>query len=113
HSDHPSRPVPLTPPSSLPLIPPWFRRGAAAARRPDPSAGPQPRPPSRSPAPHGRARRRRPSSKEGGTPGDGKEPHMGRYLGPKVKLSRRVGVPIADNPKHTSKSQLNPAGMHG
>jgi len=38
---------------------------------------------------------------------------MGRYLGPKVKLSRRVGVPIADNPKHTSKRQLNPAGMHG
>ncbi len=38
---------------------------------------------------------------------------MGRYIGPKVKLSRRVGVPIADNPKHTSKRQLNPAGMHG
>lgn len=38
---------------------------------------------------------------------------MARYTGPKVKLSRRVGVPIADNPKHTSKRQLNPAGMHG
>ncbi len=38
---------------------------------------------------------------------------MARYIGPKVKLSRRVGVPIADNPKHTSKRQLNPAGMHG
>lgn len=38
---------------------------------------------------------------------------MGRYIGPKVKLSRRVGTPIADNPKHTSKRQLNPAGMHG
>jgi small subunit ribosomal protein S4 len=38
---------------------------------------------------------------------------MARYLGPKVKLSRRVGVPIADIPKHTSKRQLNPAGMHG
>lgn len=38
---------------------------------------------------------------------------MARYLGPKVKLSRRVGVPIADTPKHTSKRQLTPAGMHG
>jgi small subunit ribosomal protein S4 len=38
---------------------------------------------------------------------------MGRYTGPKVKLSRRVGAPIADNPKHTSKRQLNPPGVHG
>ena len=38
---------------------------------------------------------------------------MARYIGPKVKLSRRVGAPIADTPKHTSKRQLNPAGMHG
>ncbi len=38
---------------------------------------------------------------------------MARYLGPKVKLSRRVGVPIEDTPKHTSKRQLNPPGMHG
>ena len=38
---------------------------------------------------------------------------MANYTGPKVKLSRRVGVPIADNPKHTSKRQLNPPGMHG
>jgi small subunit ribosomal protein S4 len=38
---------------------------------------------------------------------------MARYLGPKVKLSRRVGVPIADVPKHTAKRQLTPAGMHG
>lgn len=37
---------------------------------------------------------------------------MGRYLGPKVKLSRRVGVPIADIPKHTSKD-LELPGMHG
>jgi small subunit ribosomal protein S4 len=37
---------------------------------------------------------------------------MANYTGPKVKLSRRVGVPIADNPKHTS-SQLVPPGMHG
>jgi small subunit ribosomal protein S4 len=37
---------------------------------------------------------------------------MGRYLGSKVKLSRRVGVPIADIPKHTSKD-LELPGMHG
>lgn len=40
------------------------------------------------------------------------EDRMGRYLGPKVKLSRRVGVPIADVPKHTSKD-LELPGMHG
>ena len=38
---------------------------------------------------------------------------MARYIGPKVKLSRRVGVPIADNPKHTTKRQLVYPGMHG
>lgn len=38
---------------------------------------------------------------------------MARYIGPKVKLSRRVGVPIADNPKHTSKRELVYPGMHG
>ncbi len=38
---------------------------------------------------------------------------MARYTGPKVRLSRRVGVPIADIPKHTSKRQLNPPGVHG
>ncbi len=38
---------------------------------------------------------------------------MARYLGPKVKLSRRVGVPIADIPKHTAKRQLTPPGQHG
>jgi small subunit ribosomal protein S4 len=37
---------------------------------------------------------------------------MGRYIGPKVKLSRRVGVPIADIPKHTTK-ELELPGMHG
>src|SRR6202050_2260794 len=37
---------------------------------------------------------------------------MGRYLGPKVKLSRRVGVPIADIPKHTAE-ELSLPGMHG
>ena len=38
---------------------------------------------------------------------------MARYLGPKLKLSRRVGVPIADIPKHTARRQLNAPGMHG
>jgi small subunit ribosomal protein S4 len=38
---------------------------------------------------------------------------MARYLGPKVKLSRKVGVPIADTPKHTAKRQLTVPGMHG
>ena len=38
---------------------------------------------------------------------------MARYLGPKVKLSRRVGVPIADIPKHTAKRQLTAPGQHG
>ena len=37
---------------------------------------------------------------------------MGRYTGPKVRLSRRVGVPIADVPKHTGK-ELSLPGMHG
>lgn len=38
---------------------------------------------------------------------------MANYTGPKVKLSRRVGVPIEDIPKHTVKRQLNRPGMHG
>jgi small subunit ribosomal protein S4 len=38
---------------------------------------------------------------------------MARYLGPKVKLSRRVGVPIADIPKHTARRQLTSPGTHG
>jgi len=37
---------------------------------------------------------------------------MANYTGPKVKLSRRVGVPIADLPKHTAR-QLTAPGMHG
>ena len=37
---------------------------------------------------------------------------MARYTGPKVKLSRRVGAPIADIPKHTGKD-LQVPGMHG
>lgn len=38
---------------------------------------------------------------------------MARYTGPKLKLSRRVGAPIADSPKHTSKRALTFPGMHG
>ena len=37
---------------------------------------------------------------------------MGRYTGPKVRLSRRVGVPIVDIPKHTGR-ELTLPGMHG
>jgi small subunit ribosomal protein S4 len=37
---------------------------------------------------------------------------MARYTGPKVRLSRRVGVPIADVPKHTGE-ELSLPGMHG
>ena len=38
---------------------------------------------------------------------------MGRYTGPKLKLSRRVGVPIADIPKHAGRGELQLPGMHG
>jgi small subunit ribosomal protein S4 len=39
---------------------------------------------------------------------------MSRYLGPKVRLSRRLGVPIADLPKHTKFGEgLVAPGMHG
>jgi small subunit ribosomal protein S4 len=38
---------------------------------------------------------------------------MARYTGPKVKLSRRVGVPIADVPKHTGISEFIVPGQHG
>ena len=37
---------------------------------------------------------------------------MGRSTGPKVRLSRRVGAPIADIPKHTS-GELTLPDMHG
>ncbi len=37
---------------------------------------------------------------------------MGRYTGPKVRLSRRCGAPIADIAKHTGK-ELTLPGMHG
>lgn len=38
---------------------------------------------------------------------------MARYIGPKVRLSRRVGTPIEATPKHTSKRALVYPGMHG
>lgn len=39
---------------------------------------------------------------------------MARYTGPKVRLSRRVGVAIEDVPKHTQSERLRtPPGMHG
>ena len=38
---------------------------------------------------------------------------MANYTGSKLKLSRRVGVPIEDVPKHTTKRQLNKPGIHG
>jgi small subunit ribosomal protein S4 len=39
---------------------------------------------------------------------------MARYIGPKLKLSRRVGVPIADIPKHTASDRVRtPPGVHG
>src|SRR3954471_18214454 len=39
---------------------------------------------------------------------------MSRYLGPKVRLSRRLGVAIADLPKHTKFGETFTApGMHG
>ena len=37
---------------------------------------------------------------------------MSRYLGPKVRLSRRLGVAIDDLPKH-NKAEFVPPGMHG
>lgn len=50
---------------------------------------------------------------QGAIPENGIVMIMANYTGPKVKLSRRVGVPIADTPKHTTKRALNPPGMHG
>ncbi|MFQ5430732.1 MAG: 30S ribosomal protein S4 [Phycisphaerae bacterium] len=37
---------------------------------------------------------------------------MGNYCGPKVKLSRSLGVPIAETPKHMRLRRENPPGMH-
>ncbi|HWL95132.1 MAG TPA: 30S ribosomal protein S4 [Phycisphaerae bacterium] len=38
---------------------------------------------------------------------------MGTYHGPKVRLSRSLGVPIAETPKHMRLRRENPPGMHG
>lgn len=37
---------------------------------------------------------------------------MGNYIGPKVRLSRALGVPIAETPKHMRLRRENPPGMH-
>lgn len=36
---------------------------------------------------------------------------MGNYTGPKVRLSRKLGVPIADTPKHQRPRNPNPPGQ--
>ena len=38
---------------------------------------------------------------------------MGGYNGPKLKLSRSVGVPIAETVKHTNPRRTSRPGMHG
>ena len=38
---------------------------------------------------------------------------MGNYTGPKVRLSRRLGVPIAETGKHMNLKRPNRPGMHG
>ncbi len=38
---------------------------------------------------------------------------MGNYSGPKVKLSRALGVPIAETPKHVSPRKNTRPGQHG
>ena len=44
-----------------------------------------------------------------GTPGSGACPQalMATYSGPKVKLSRQLGVPVSDNPKHLNSRRLD------
>lgn len=37
---------------------------------------------------------------------------MGNYCGPKVRLTRSSGVPIAETPKHMRLRNENPPGMH-
>ncbi|MCG8405791.1 MAG: 30S ribosomal protein S4 [Phycisphaerales bacterium] len=37
---------------------------------------------------------------------------MGNYSGPKVRLTRSLGVPIAETPKHMRLRRENPPGMH-
>ncbi len=38
---------------------------------------------------------------------------MGSYHGPKVRLTRRAGVAVAETPKHLRKQKLTRPGMHG
>jgi len=38
---------------------------------------------------------------------------MGTYHGPKVRLTRRAGVPIAETPKHINVRRPNRPGIHG
>lgn len=38
---------------------------------------------------------------------------MGSYTGPKVRLTRRLGVPIAETNKHLNPRKANRPGMHG
>jgi len=38
---------------------------------------------------------------------------MGNYCGPKVRLSRSLGVPIAETPKHINMKRTTRPGMHG
>ncbi len=38
---------------------------------------------------------------------------MGGYIGPKLKLSRSVGVPVAETSKHTNPRRTTRPGMHG
>ncbi len=38
---------------------------------------------------------------------------MGNYCGPKVRLSRSLGVPVAETPKHLNLQRSTRPGMHG
>ncbi len=38
---------------------------------------------------------------------------MANYCGPKVRLSRRLGEPISDTPKHVNRKKETRPGMHG
>lgn len=38
---------------------------------------------------------------------------MGNYCGPKVRLTRRVGVPISETPKHVNLKKETRPGQHG
>jgi small subunit ribosomal protein S4 len=38
---------------------------------------------------------------------------MGTYHGPKVRLTRRFGVPMAETPKHVNLRRPRPPGVHG